>query len=555
MKLSKYFQLSLPLLLLALLAGCTKDDEQVFEETRLFRPVLNEPMMAVGNTIIINIGNIREATSYTIEVSRDSFVTTDYSIESDTSYIVLDETTLSGNQLFWNTIYQVRALAHASNPTFDSRVAELGNVRTQRFPSILNIPGAGDVVDVAARVTWVRAGAPVTKIRIFTESDLQLNSPLKEYDVNAAEESAGEKIISGLDALTTYQVAIYSGAAGETLRGWEKYTTLEPSIDPATPGLIDLRDNEDPDAVINALATANDGDLIVLKKGVTYNLPSDPLGKSITIQGGQGFGSAPAVLFTTGNWNFLEGANIDYVRFIDLELRGEDPGGDYVFNPSMSGVTSLQELTFENCTITSFRGIIRVRSGMRVENYNILNSIVYNIGGYGIFTADTDGEGAAYIANITLRNSTFSKVNTFIQSRQNSNTLVIDNCTLNEFTTTGGRFLRYRGGEGFNNVVNGITISNSIFGHGWDEGMSGAYNVSFVAEGLSGTTFNLNNNFGTSDFAVTAGYELPGFPGIIYSGSAASLWVDPYGGLDFHFKDSGFSGRLTAGDPRWRPEL
>jgi len=104
-------------------------------------------------------------------------------------------------------------------------------------------------------------------------------------------------------------------------------------------------------------------------------------------------------------------------------------------------------------------------------------------------------------------------------------------------------------------VVDGITISNTIWGHGWDEGESGSYDVRFLAEGLEGTTFNLTNNFGTSDFEMSEGYELPGLPGITYSGSASDLWVDPYDGLDFHFRDSGFSGRLSAGDPRWRPDL
>ncbi|MCB0629076.1 MAG: DUF5123 domain-containing protein [Saprospiraceae bacterium] len=553
MKLLKYkYPLLFALLGLLILAACTKDDEQMFERTRLFRPVLNEPLMAEGNTIIVNMGNIREANSYTLEISRDSFVSIDYTIETDTSYLVLDATTLNGNQLFWNTIYQVRAWAHADDPNFDSEVADLGSVRTQRFPSILNLPASYDVIDVAAKVTWTRAGAPVTQVKRFADDDLQLSNSLESYDVSTEEEAAGVKIITGLDPSTTYQFAIYSGA---TLRGWANYTTLEAGVDPMAAGVIDLSESQDSFAVINAVPTAPDGAIILLKRGMTYFLPSDPLGKSITIRGAYGFEDRQAELFTTGNWNLIEGSNIDHIRFIDLILRGEDPGGDYVFNPSLSGVTTVREMTFDNCFINSFRGILRVRGGVMVEDYTIQNSIVHNIGGYGIFTADTDGEGGASIANITLKNSTFSKVNTFIQSRQNSNSIVIEDCTLNEFTTRGGRVFRYRGGDGFNNVLNGITISNTIWGHGWDEGDAGSYEVRFVAEGLSGTTFNLSNNFGTANFQFSEGYELAGFPGIIYSGTAADLWVDPYDGLDFHFKDSGFSGRLTAGDPRWRPDL
>lgn len=554
MKLSKYHPLFFALLILAVLAGCTKDDEQFFERTRLFRPVLNEPLLAEGNSIIVNLGNIIEATSYTLEVSRDTFQTIDYTIDTDTNYTVLNAMVL-GEELFWNTIYQVRATAHADDPAFDSREADLGSVRTQRFPSILNIPAKSDVVDVAARVTWVKAGAAVTMVRIFSDTDLQLKNPIEEYDVSSEEEAVGEKIVTGLSPMTAYQIAIYSGAGGTTLRGWENYTTLEAGVDPTAAGVIDLTGNEDPDAVINAVAAAADGDIILLKKGTLYNLPSESLDKSITIRGAYGFGAQQAILFTTGNWNLAEGANIDHIRFIDLEVRGEDPGGDYVFNPNRDALTIVRELTFDNCFLNSFRGIIRVRGGVMIENYNITNSIVHNIGGYGIFTADTDGDDRASIGNLLLQNSTFSKINTFIQSRQNSQSIIIEDCTLNEFTTRGGRVFRYRGGDGKNNVLNGITISNTIWGHGWDEGEAGTYEVRFVAEGLGETTFNLSNNFGTSEFSFSEGYELAGFPGIIYGGSADDLWVNPYDGLDFHIQDSGFSGRLTAGDPRWRPDL
>jgi hypothetical protein len=300
---------------------------------------------------------------------------------------------------------------------------------------------------------------------------------------------------------------------------------------------------------------AADGNIILVKRGVLYNLPKESLDKSITIRGAYGFGPQQATLFTTGNWNLVEGANIDHIRFIDLELRGEDPGGDYVFNPNRDAITNVRELTFENCFINSFRGILRIRGGVMVENYNIVNSIVHNIGGYGIFTADSDGDNRASISNVLLKNSTFSKINTFIQSRQNSQSITIEDCTLNEFTKRGARVFRYRGDEGKNNVLDGITISNTIWGHGWDEDEAGSYEVRFIAQGLENTTFNLSNNFGTSGFAFSSGYELAGFPGIIYGGTADDLWVDPYDGLDFHIQDSGFSGRLTAGDPRWRPDL
>ncbi len=539
---------------MALFAGC--EEEEQFAKTRLFRPVLNEELMADLNTIIVNMGNIREAVSYTIEVSRDTFATIDYTIDTDTHYVVINQELLDGDELLWNTLYQVRATAHAANAEFDSRVSDLGNVRTERFPSILNIPGKNDVIDVAVKVTWQTLGAPVTRIRTFAPDDLKLREPLAEYEVDEEAQANGVAIIDGLEPSTEYQVAIYSGANGENLRGWETFMTLEKGVDPNDPNVIDLTGSEDPDAVSAALLAAADGHIILLKKGVQYNFPEEDLNKSITIRGAYGFEEQKAILFTTGNWNIEGGSSIDHIRFIDLELKGEDIGGDYVFNPNNDETTTVNELTFDNCILSHFRGIIRVRGSVYVENYTINNSIVHHIGGYGIFTADTDGEGGAYINNINLTNSTFSKVNTFITSRQNSQSLVIDACTVSEAPVGGGgRLFRYRGDEGLNNVLNGISITNTVWGHGWDEGGSGAYDIRGIADGLESTNFSVVNTYATGDFAFSEGSEIPGFPALQYGGKAEDLWVAPYEGLDFHFKDSSFSGKYDSGDPRWRAEL
>ena len=533
-----------------LVSACEK--EEVFEKTRLFRPVLNEELRSELNTIVVNMGNIREAVSYTLEISRDSFATIDYTIMTDTNYVVIDESVLSGESLLWNTLYQVRATAHAASQQYDSRPSDLGNVRTERFPSILILPTAADVIDVAARVSWVVAGATVTKIKTFAASDLRLAAPLKEYDVDANGQASGVFIVSGLKPLTEYQIAIYSGT---TLRGWANYTTLEGSVDFNDPNVVNLSDDESPDAVINAVATAGEGAIIVIKKGVQYNLPTEPLSKSITIRGAYGFGSDKAVLFTTGNWNVADGATVDHIRFIDVELRGEDIGGDYVFNPNNNAETVINELTFDNCIINTLRGIIRIRSKVFLKNYTINNSIVHHIGGYGILTADTDGEGAAAVYNIALTNSTFSKINSFMTSRTNAQSILIDNCTLDELASPDGIVFRWRGATGtLSNVINGITITNSIWGPAWDEGGSGKLAVRGIYAGLEATSFNIVNTYATSDFAFTAGSEIPGFPALRYNGKPADLWVDR-NNLDFNIKDSGFAGKYDTGDPRWRVKL
>ena len=533
-------------------SACEKDEE-VFDRTRLFRPVLNEDLYSEGNVIIVNLGNMRSAEYYTVEVSRDTFATIDYTIETDTNYVEINED-LIGEELYWNTLYQIRATAHADDPEFDSRISDLGNVRTQRFPSILNVPSRFDVIDTAARVTWTAAGAPVTGIQVYAAEDLSLNTPLfEERLVNQEERDSTEAIVTGLDPDTEYQIALYSE---DQLRGWVNYTTLPMDIDPNDANVIDIRGATDSLAVSNAVASAPDGAVVLISRGSVYKFPEQNLNKSITIRATYGFGEKQAMLYTTGNWDIDDNSNIDHVRFIDLELRGEDYTGDYVFNPNRSNV-NVGEVLFEKCHISNFRGIMRIRTTVQVEEFTISNSIVDTIGGYGIFTTDTNPSSdapTASVQEINLLNSSFNYIDTGIQSRNNSQSITIDGCSFANFIVTGGRFFRYRGGDGNDNVTNGITISNSIFGHSWDTSDSDNYGIQGIGQGLGNTNFNIVNNYSTANFFFSGG-EIPGFPIANYNGTQDDLWMNVATENNFNFQDRGFSGRFDTGDPRWRIEL
>ena len=532
---------------LGLLAGCKEDD--VLKQTRLFSPVLNKELSSEFNTIIVNMGKIKQVDSYTIEVSRDTFRTVDYTITVDTNYVVLNEETLNGDPLYWNTLYQLRAKAHAQDPQYDSKVSDLGTVRTQKFPSVQLAPAKNDVIDVAAKVRWQVAGLPVTAIKVFAGTDLKLTKPLRTIPVPEANQKSGEIIIEGLDPLSTYQLAIYSGTE---LRGWEVYKTRKPAVDLTGPNIVDLSKSDDSTALATAVAAAADGAVIVLKKGVRYLTPTEPLNKSITITSAYGFGGNLAMMVNC-NWNIATGVSLNTVKFSGIEIIGGGISGSYIFNPNTSATTTLENLIIEDCIVSELRGVMRIRSKMFVTNYTIQNSIVHHIGGYGILTTDTDGEGMAAVDNILLENSTFSKVNVFLTSRQNTKTIKINGCTMNEVGASGGTLFNWRGTAGVrSNVTGGISITNTIWGPAWDEANTQNLAVKGIAGGLETTNFSIINTYATSDFAFVAGTEIPGFPSTTYTKRADELWVSPYEGLNFNFKDAAFPGRRTTGDPRWR---
>ncbi|MEA5426193.1 DUF5123 domain-containing protein [Arcicella lustrica] len=527
-----------------------KPEEEITAETRLFRPVLNKELSAKNNTIIVNMGNIKAATGYTVEVSRDTFKTTDYTFKVDTNYVIVDETLLKGESLYWNTTYQVRAIAHAAKVELDSKVSDLGSVKTEKFPSIMATPTAADVIDVAARIRWTTGGVTVAKVKVFAKTDLKLATPLAQYNVSEADQKAGSTIVSKLNPLTTYQLAIY--AADGTIKGWDNFTTISRAVDTSSPNVIDLSENDDPTALNTALLNVVEGGIIVLKKGATYTMPVNNFAKSVTITSAYGFGEQKTIITTSGGGNIATGVTLDYIRFSNIEFIGADIGGSYIFNPNIATLTTVKELSLDNCIASNMRGLLRIRGKFFATNFIIKNSIIHQIGTYGVLTTDTDGAGNAAVDNIIFQKSTFSKINIFLTSRQNSNSVLIEDCTLSEVATNSGSLFNWRGAAGLRNVTNGIKISNCIWGHAWDQAVTAVLAVRGKSAGLDLTNITVLNTYTTGDFSYVAGTEISGLPSFTYTKKASELWVSPYTGLNFNFKDTSFPGRKDTGDPRWR---
>jgi hypothetical protein len=518
--------------------ACEKKDEE-FPRTRLFSPVLNEDLFSIDNTIIVNLGKMKDAVSYTIEISRDTFNTIDYTIESDSNYVIVDKE-LIGEELLWYTLYQVRATAHADDPEYDSKVSDLGSIRTQKFPSNMGTPTSFDVLDTKARVFWTPAGAAITAVKVFDIGDLRLETPLLESAVTVEEQQAAEKIVYGLSPSTTYQIAIFSG---DDIRGWEIYTTREAFI--TGDNVIDLTGIESTSVLADTLPAIPDGSIILLEGGRNYTTGGYSFDKSIVIRSGYSFTPALPHIDCGSNFNIVDGSTVDSVVFIDISFSA-DFAANYVFNIDKSG--TIGEIRFESCRIRSLRGITRFKGGTgTLSKFSIINTVADSINGYALLTVDV----AEWTAeDILLKNSTFSKCQYFLASRSNSNSVTITDCTISEAPENGRPMFRWRGTPE-SNVLNGIKIYNTIWGHGWDYTAGGVLAVRGI-EGLSLTNFEIINTYATSDFSFS-GDAIPGFPALQYSGTAADLWVDPYNAVDFNFKDTGFSGKSDSGDPRWRP--
>lgn len=523
-----------------------------YPETRLFSPVLNQGLSAHLNTITVDLANLKDATSYKIEISRDTFKTPGkikvYNFTENKAIIT---------DLLYNTTYQVRATALSATEGFNSKVSNLGGVKTERFPSDLNVAKKEDIIDFAARISWTvnPKSEPITTVKVFAKDDEELLNPIASYETTDAEKLTGIKIINNLDPNTKYQLAIYSG---NTVKGWDFYTTLPALV--VGPNDIDLRDQPVVNGTLTtALAAAGPGGVVILDPLQTYPVGSTYFfDKALTIRSGytleNNTGATISNVASGSTLELAENANIDKIIFDGVSFIGTS-NDRIAFNVGTATSATLGELRFVNCKITSYRDLVRLRKQWATGGIQLLtvdNCILTNFGKDAVVLV----EEAATVGSINpmttmvFKNSTFSNVIklTNHKSKVDTASLTISDCTFSEAPIGGGILIDYISGT---NISGGITIRNTIFGGA----VSGNTAYSFIKTGsLNTTTISSSNTYKTSDITFTpptapATTAVPSFTS--YSGTTAALWVDPAKG-NFNFKDATFAGSKTAGDPRWR---
>ena len=252
-----------------------------------------------------------------------------------------------------------------------------------------------------------------------------------------------------------------------------------------------------------------------------------------------------AVISLPANFNIVSGAVIDSIVFKDVTLRGTDYTSKYVFN--INQACTIGKISFLSCKAEIFRGVVRTQSQPAIiGNFMVDNCIIDSVAGYGVLTIDIT---TSKCDNITVKNSTIYKAEKIITSRNNSASVVIENCTINEAPNGGGGnyYIDYYNSTTATlyNVTNGININNCVFGIG--KSNAGNRSVRGIRADPA-TTITPSNNYRTSD-QVSLGNDIPSIT--TYPKPILELFMDPYGG-NFKFIDNTFPGRTNSGDPRWR---
>jgi len=521
-------QLIIAMALISGMAACTKVDD-LGEAPRLFRPVIKDALESNGNWVKATWQPITGSASYTAEISVDSFRTVTARAKVDSSAYIFQN-------LQWEKLYQVRVRANAQDTTRSSRFAELGQIRTARFPSILNIPTISEINDNSVKVSWTPSGDAVSQVKILLASD---SSVVATVNLTAADITNKFRVVSGLKSATNYIIFLYSGTA---VRGWANFQTKAALLGT----IIDLRSiTGNVNILRDTVPKIPAGSIVLLKRGERYEINSTVMiSKTVTFMAGDDLlNPSKPTIFMPQNFNITDGSTIDSIVFNDVTLLGSDYASKYVFN--INTTCNIGKIRFENCTASIFRGVLRSQSKpVLIGSLEMNNCVVDSISNYGVFNIDVATSKAD---NIRITNSTIYRAERVITSRNNSLTVLMENCTFNQapMGNSSSYYIDYST-AGTNNVTNGININNCILGIG--KNSNGAFTVRGIRVNAA-TVINASNNFRTSDH-VSAGNDFPNI--ITYAKASTALWQSPATG-QFRIIDNTFAGRNTAGDPRWRP--
>lgn len=527
-------------------ASCDKEDELLMAD-RLFRPIFKTTMVS-GTWIRIEWDKYKGANSYELELSADTFKTILRANRTDSAAF-----TFSG--LEFDTKYQIRLRSVgdsiiASGDTIRSAYS-ITHLATIDYPTLLISPTSTDVLDRSIRVKWnISPTLSYSRIDLMVSKD----SVYKSVAVTAAENLAGEKIITGLQASTTYYVKIYQG---DDYKGKKTFKTNASQV--FTGPVVDLRDVSDERArtiitqvFVDSLAAQHPGGFnLILSGGTTYAVPTIQIPVSMNIVTGLSF-KGKALMAVNGGFAVKPSVTVDSVRLEKIFFtEGTDAGklrtdanfgGTYLFNLNQAD-GNLNSLVIEGCDVKYKRGGVRIQTKARIDKLTINNCIFDSIGGYGIVNLD---HADCMVTDLVLKNSTFAHYDGYlcrnIKTTAQPNSIRAENITTCYAPASGRYYFELTD----RTYPGGITIKNSIFGSVLTAGTT----VHGLRSGSANVT--VDNCFKTSDlvWTVAPGATAPTYPiDCTELGKISDeIFAAPNAG---NFKVTNPALVKKAGDPRW----
>jgi hypothetical protein len=237
------------------------------------------------------------------------------------------------------------------------------------------------------------------------------------------------------------------------------------------------------------------------------------------------------------------------ISFVNVELVcGTGATDQYLFNFGTARICTMTKIEFKNCVIRDYlRSVVRSQGTPTVINEIIFdNCIIKNIGiesGQNYVLVN----GAGEIKKITVKNSTLTNlVKGFIDLKTvGADEINLLDCTFNDNVVDTRSFFNLQ--SSITKTALAVNVTNTIFGS-TKQTTNGVKGINNAASATYIITQTVTNSFKTSDWILLSG----DFDNLTaYSGVSTALFTNPAAG-DYTFKDVDFTGKYTAGDPRWR---
>ncbi len=542
MKKKNFYKISVLLILMVsvVFTGCKDDD--TWEYPYLFRPI-NFTAELNKTQVTLSWSEIENAESYTLQISKDSL---------DFSNAIIDTVITNGHQFIQEMegkiTFHARVRANSTDTTKNSKFNQISfkTPAENLFEGYTSEMIAWETI----QLNWT-AAANVTDIKI---TDLN-NSATVEH-LTTEQIANGQLTISNLPK-STYTIEILRN---DIVRG---------TVNVLVEGDVFVPIGGD---LIAAITNASAGQVIVLEKGGVFGTGSNTIrfDKNIRIKG-----ESPSILSivamtqgtpstTASMIGFTENSVFDKLSFENIDFTGycdnlnTNTKIGYFINNNLK--FTLSKLSLNNCVLRNFGNTpFRLQGGKNqvIDTLDVKKTTISDIGftsTYAIVNINTADD----VKNIFFENCTFNNFKGSLILRTASSTVVsnlnrvsIINCNIYKGMqdTNSARYL-----FDFNGalIASGVTIRNSIFG------LTGT-----TSKGANGIRFATNTPLTVSGSYYTSDYvddPIPVVPDVttslkskmtIYTGTSNSLWTDPTNG-DFSILDSGFAGKSSAGDPRWR---
>jgi len=533
MKRNKIYAVLFFLVTLIGFSGCEDGMEEItgLSTTRAFSPTDLIATVVNKTSVRLSFKAVNNAKTYTIEVSTNAdFSGTPVRSISNITYLQVPYTIAA---LDGNVQYYIRVKAVGEGIEESKWITASAKTEPEQIFQDLT---TGKLTSRAITLNWA-PGENVTSITVTPGNISHVITP--------AEKAAGEVTITGLTPKVTYTATLLLNAA---VRGTRIFTT--PAELPTGADVVVLAATDDLAAKIQAATTST---RFVILEGTKYN--SDvpvviPAGIDISIIG-EVAAVKPIVSFSlitlpvTGGKLHFE--NVDLPAWANGDVTTAKR--QYIIN--QSSVSAMDQVSFENCSIRGFvntplrlQAIAGGGTGTIVINKVIVNNCVVDDIGVnatsGTYAFISTSVAIGRINNISITNSTFSNIgySLILHSAAPSLSVVVENNTF--YNVIGDT--RYLIDYNAQTIANGFSFKNNIIGK--------TLSAANTSRGIrSATAPTVANNYLTSDVTF-AGNAIPSTT--LYAGASTALYTDP-AAKNFKIKDDSFTGKATAGDPRWRP--